>query len=117
MDRSETIGRPIYELGNGQWNNPQLRLLLEEVIPHSSAVIDFEVEHDFPEIGKRTMLFTVRTRVDRNRPSRSILVSISDATERRQKEAAQLHGPPVAKFCNSAPIDQVTPPTGERTVQ
>ena len=41
----------IYELGNGQWDIPDLRTLLEEAIPKVIAVHDFEVEHDFPTIG------------------------------------------------------------------
>ena len=49
VDRFETIGRPLYELGNGQWDIPELRRLLLEVIPKASAVVDFRVDHDFPD--------------------------------------------------------------------
>jgi len=48
VDREETIGRPVYELGEGQWDIPELRRLLEEVIPKSAAIINYHVEHDFP---------------------------------------------------------------------
>src|SRR5690242_1481526 len=44
VDRDETIGQRIYDLGNGQWNIPELRRLLTDVIPKASAVIDYEVE-------------------------------------------------------------------------
>ena len=56
----ETVGRFLYELGNGQWDIPALRALLEEAIPAEIAVHDYEVEHDFPEIGRRSMLLNAR---------------------------------------------------------
>src|SRR5215216_6621319 len=49
----ETEERLIYELGNGQWDIPDLRTLLEDIVPRSSAFDDFELEHDFPAIGRR----------------------------------------------------------------
>ena len=56
----ETEGCLIYELGNRQWDIPALRTLLESVIPHRASVEGFEVEHDFPTIGRRTMLVNAR---------------------------------------------------------
>ena len=47
----ETEDRLIYELGNGQWDIPALRTLLEDIVPQSSVFNDFELEHDFPTIG------------------------------------------------------------------
>src|ERR1700678_778096 len=52
----ETEDRLIYELGNGQWDIPDLRTLLEEIVPKSSVFSDFELEHTFPIIGRRVML-------------------------------------------------------------
>ena len=52
----DTEGRLFYELGNGQWDIPALRELLTAVIPHHTTIEEFEVEHDFPIIGRRTML-------------------------------------------------------------
>src|SRR6202162_3518387 len=49
----ETENRLIYELGNGQWDIPALRNLLEDIIPTSSVFNDFELEHSFPVIGPR----------------------------------------------------------------
>lgn len=89
VDRAETIGRQLYDLGNGQWDNPKLRLLLEEVIPSSSAVLDFEIERDFPLIGRRHMLVSATTLRGQGARARTMLVTISDATERRKDEAAQ----------------------------
>ncbi|WP_367153800.1 PAS domain-containing protein [Mesorhizobium sp.] len=61
VERYQTIGEHLYELGNGQWDIPELRRLLSDVIPRSTAVIDYEVEHEFPGIGRKTMLVTART--------------------------------------------------------
>jgi two-component system CheB/CheR fusion protein len=56
----ETMGRRVYELGNGQWNIPRLRVLLEEVLKQNNCFNDFEVEHDFPSIGKKKLLLNAR---------------------------------------------------------
>ncbi|PDT43915.1 sensor histidine kinase [Sinorhizobium fredii] len=87
VDRDETIGQHIYDLGDGQWDIPELRRLLEEVIPKSTAVVDYEVEHDFPNIGRRTMLVSAHRLFHPDNNSRTSLLSIVDATERRQHEA------------------------------
>ncbi len=52
----ETEGRLIYELGNGQWDIPALRTLLENILPHNRFFSGYEVSHDFPGLGRRTML-------------------------------------------------------------
>ncbi|RVG63434.1 PAS domain-containing protein [Sinorhizobium meliloti] len=87
VDRDETIGQHIYDLGERQWDIPELRRLLEEVIPKSTAVLDYEVEHDFPGIGRRTMLVSAHRLFHPDNNSRTLLLSIVDATERRQHEA------------------------------
>ena len=51
VSRDETERRLIYELGNGQWNIPKLRELLEEIVPQNSRVDDFQMSHDFPHLG------------------------------------------------------------------
>lgn len=89
VDSYETIGQPVYELGNGQWNIPELRHLLEEVIPKASAVINYEVEHDFPHLGRRTMLLTARTLHDPNGGGRSMLLSIVDVTDQHRRDTAK----------------------------
>ena len=55
-DRQETQGRLLYTLGDGQWDIPALRTLLEKIVPEESVMDDYEVEHEFPKIGRRTML-------------------------------------------------------------
>lgn len=56
----ETVGELIYSLGNGQWNIPALRKLLEEVLPHNASIEDFEVEHTFARIGHKKMSLNAR---------------------------------------------------------
>jgi PAS domain S-box-containing protein len=74
----------VYELGNGEWNVPALRVLLGEVLSRKSSFKDFEVTHTFENIGTRTMLLSGR-QVDH---LQRILLCIDDITERRNVEAA-----------------------------
>ena len=89
VDRYETIGQRIYELGNGQWDIPELRRLLMDVIPKSSAVINYQIDHEFPDLGPRTMLVTARTLHHPDRGSRSMLMTIVDATDRFRESVAK----------------------------
>jgi PAS domain S-box-containing protein len=84
----ETEGRYIYELGNGQWNIPRLRTLLEEVLPHNHPIHDFDVEHDFQAIGKKIMLLNASRFESVNSQPELILLAIEDITERKQTEVA-----------------------------
>ena len=83
---TETEGRPLYDLGNGQWNIPPLRKLLEEIVPHHATIEEFEVEHDFPNMGRRTMLLNARKIFYEGNNTTSLLVAIEDVTERRALE-------------------------------
>jgi PAS domain S-box-containing protein len=87
--REETQGRLVYELGNGQWDIPRLRALLEEILPQQTTFRDFEVEHTFEHIGRRVMLLNAR-RLRRGPGEREmILLAIEDATARRDAEEAR----------------------------
>jgi PAS domain S-box-containing protein len=85
VKREETEGRLIYELGNGQWDIPRLRKLLEDVLPDNNAFNDYEVAHDFPEIGRKVMVLNAR----RLNHLDLILLAIEDVTERRRTESQQ----------------------------
>jgi len=78
-----TEGCLIYDLGNRQWDIPALRTLLESVIPHRASVEGFEVEHDFPTIGQRTMLVNARKIFSPGDHDGSILLAIEDVSEER----------------------------------
>jgi nitrogen-specific signal transduction histidine kinase len=60
VDRSDTEGKTVYKLGNGQWNIPALRELLEQILPHNTFFNGFEVNHVFPSIGRKVMLLNAR---------------------------------------------------------
>ncbi len=83
---SETEGKLIYDLGNGQWDIPELRGLLKGVIPNHAMVDAFEVEHDFPTIGRRTMLLSSRE-IQYDNGQKKSLLTIYDITDRRKLEA------------------------------
>ena len=77
----------MYRLGDGQWNVPELRLLLDKVVSDKSAMEAFEVQHEFPNIGRRTMLLNARNVFYEGSSNRTILLAIEDVTERRNAEA------------------------------
>src|SRR4030066_2318358 len=83
----ETMGQLIYDLGNKQWDIPKLRELLETILPQKTSFDDYEVEHDFATIGKRTMLLNARQIVRRMGKERIILLAIEDITERKEIES------------------------------
>ena len=83
----ETEDRLVYELGNHQWDIPKLRELLEDILPRNEQFHDFEVEHDFPNIGRRTMLINARRLRQREPATELILLAIEDITERKRAES------------------------------
>lgn len=83
---NETEGIGLYKLGNGQWDIEKLKQMLEDVLPTNNPVEDFEVEHDFPHIGKKLMLVNAhRIELEGNYKDR-ILIAIEDITDRREIE-------------------------------
>jgi len=80
VSEGQTEGKLLYELGNGQWNIPKLRELLEKILPKNSHVLDFEVEHVFPGIGRRRMLLNAH-RVPRGAEEEQLIILSIDAKE------------------------------------
>src|SRR6185369_4640613 len=60
VDPKDTEHTVVYELGNGQWNIPALRKLLEDILPKNTFFKGFEVEHEFPSIGRKVMILNAR---------------------------------------------------------
>jgi PAS domain S-box-containing protein len=89
--QEETEGRFVYDLGNGQWDIPQLRTLLSQVLSNSHPVEDFEVEHAFPDLGRRNMLLNARRFPPEGQNPELVLLAIEDITDRRRAEAAMEH--------------------------
>lgn len=86
VNKKDTEHKLIYKLGNGQWNNPKLRELLEEILPKKSFFQDFEIDHDFPSIGKRIVLLNARKVIQKNNNEPMILLAIEDVTEKKHIE-------------------------------
>jgi two-component system CheB/CheR fusion protein len=82
VTRAQTEGRRVYELGNGQWDIPRLRELLEEILPRDMEVREFFVEHTFEHVGARRMLLNARRLAGGDPRTECILLSIEDVTAR-----------------------------------
>ncbi|MCB4791893.1 MAG: PAS domain-containing protein [Elusimicrobia bacterium] len=82
----ETVGQLIYDLGNKQWDIHKLRELLETILPQKATFDNYEVEHDFATIGRRTMLLNARQIKRESGKRRIILLAIEDITARREIE-------------------------------
>ncbi len=88
VSKEETEGRFVYDLGSRQWDIPQLRALLSQVLSNSEPVEDFEVDHTFPALGRRNMLLNARRFPPESDEPTLVLLAIGDVTLRRQSEAA-----------------------------
>jgi two-component sensor histidine kinase len=82
----DTQGRLLYELGVGQWDIPKLRILLEKIIPEHGVMEDYEVEHEFPGVGHRTMRLNARQVFYVGGSDTTILLGIEDVTAQRALE-------------------------------
>src|SRR3954467_6302022 len=91
VSAGETEGRLIYELGNGQWDIPDLRTLLEDIVQKSSVFDDFELDHTFPAIGRRVMLLNAR-KLQAGHHGELLVLAMGDVTERKQAEEALRKG-------------------------
>src|SRR3989440_8992339 len=111
---AESEGRLIYELGNGQWDIPDLRTLLEDIVPKSSVFDDFELEHTFPVIGRRVMLLNAR-KLQAGRHGELLVLAMEDVTARKRAEEELLKAGAVQRaIFNSANFSSLA--TDERGV-
>ncbi len=83
---AETEGKPIYEVAEGQWNFPRLRELPENILPKNTSFEDYEVDHEFPNLGRWTMLLNARRIHDGGAKTQKILLAIEDITERKRMQ-------------------------------
>lgn len=83
---NETKGKLLYELGNGQWNIPELKTMMEEILPSNNPVLNYEVEHEFPHIGRKLMLLNAHRVELEGQFKDRILLAIEDITERKAIE-------------------------------
>jgi PAS domain S-box-containing protein len=90
VSQEETLNKFIYDLGDRQWEIPELRKLLEEIITENTQFQDFEVDREFPGIGRRTMLLNARRIYQKDGDKELILLAIEDITERKRLESQLL---------------------------
>ena len=92
VNREDVQGRPIFALGDGQWNIPELRVLLEDILPRQTVMEAYRVEQNFARIGWRAMLLNARAVFNRSNVQTLILLAIEDVTARRaaEREMAEL---------------------------
>ncbi len=84
VDRAATEGVHIYELGHGQWNIPELRTLLENILPKTQGVEDFEVRLNVESLGQRVMMLNARRLAQSAEKEPLIILAIEDITERKR---------------------------------
>lgn len=86
VEKADTEGKVIYTLGNGQWDIPALRKLLENILPKNTFFKGFEVEHNFPSIGHRTIVLNARHIHSRDKTTSElfppiIMIAMEDVSE------------------------------------
>jgi chemotaxis protein methyltransferase CheR len=86
VSAEDTEGRLLYALGDGQWDIPKLRVLLEKIIPEKGVMEGYEVEHEFPNLGQRTMCLNARQVFYEGGTNTTILLGMEDITDRRNLE-------------------------------
>lgn len=84
VSSAESRGRPLFDLGNRQWDIPELRELLEKVLPEHATVTDYRIEHTFPGIGKRVIVLNARRLAATQSRTELVLVAVSDRTRAEQ---------------------------------
>jgi two-component sensor histidine kinase len=83
VNPEDTQGRLLYALGDGQWDIPKLRVLLEKIIPERGVMEGYEVEHEFPGLGQRTMCLNARQVFYEGGAGTTILLGMEDVTAQR----------------------------------
>ena len=78
VNADETVNRQIYDLGNGQWNIPALRQLLEGLLPREQTIEGYVVEHDFPGLGLRRMVLNARRIVTTDGDTELVLLAMAE---------------------------------------
>lgn len=86
VGEQDTENKLVFELGNGQWNSPQLRKLLEDILPKNTFFKDFEVDHEFPLIGRKIMMVNARMIFAKDLSKPLIIMAMEDVSKQRLVE-------------------------------
>ncbi|HEX2642107.1 MAG TPA: CheR family methyltransferase, partial [Thermoanaerobaculia bacterium] len=84
----ETERHYLYDLGDGEWNIPELRRLLEGIHSEEGGLEGYEVEQELKHLGRKTMLLNARRLFQPGGQSSLTLLAMEDITLRKQLEAA-----------------------------
>ena len=90
VKKRETENQLLYDLSNGLWNIPELKILLENVLSEKTTFSNFEVRHKFEEMGDRIMLLNAREVQNGEKDEKLILLAIEDVTEEKEAEKLRL---------------------------
>jgi two-component system CheB/CheR fusion protein len=105
VTQAETLNARIYDLGNGQWNAPRLRELLEDVLPKDAVIDGYDIEHEFPKLGRRAMRLSATRLEQQSDRSARILLAIHDLTAEKRVEADMAAAKQAAESSNQAKSD------------
>ncbi len=86
LENKDVIGKNLYEISDRAWDIPELRVVLEDILPHNNPFEGFEVEHNFPHIGKRLLILNARQITLRGKYKNRILLAMEDFTNHREVE-------------------------------
>lgn len=87
LKSKEIIGQELFTIGDrGQWDIPELKNLLLNILPHNNPFEGFELENEFPRIGRKLLVLNARQVMLKGRYQNRILLAIEDITERREIE-------------------------------
>lgn len=86
VSTEETVGKPLFDLGNKQWDIAALKELLTQILPTNNPVVDYEVEHVFQHIGRKVMLLNAYRIEFEGQYKDRILIAIEDITEKKEQD-------------------------------
>jgi len=101
----DTVGQPIYELGNRQWDIPSLRELLENILPRDQSFDGYLVEHDFPAIGHHKMLLNARRIAGSTDGKQLILLAVESVARLQEPRLPSACQPNRTETVNDSPVD------------
>jgi two-component system CheB/CheR fusion protein len=105
MPDKDIIGTKIFALGSGQWSPPGLRELLEDVLPRNEFFENFTVDHEFPNIGRRTLRLSGRRLLQKDDKTARILLAMNDVTDDKLIEQSVTAAKEAAENANQAKTD------------
>ena len=104
LSRGDVEKTPFFEIGNRQWDIPALRELLEKILPENTSLEDFEVAHDFKDLGQKRMLLNARRILQHGKETRMILLAMEIETKALGRaESAEHDEKEAQKPRNAAP--------------